>query len=905
MKKRTRSAVHSVLVSLLLAVVFASLSGAQTVKISNGALPLQKGVLSLPRAASGTPGTAARPAGKGAKRDIIVGASYHNDTSPPLRDMKQLPIESRAEREANENPKLPSHHKDSSDRVLQSQQVPSPNIPLPLLNFDGIPFPGVACNCAPPDTDGEVGLTQYVQIVNEGYQVFNKTTGASVLGPSAISTLWAGFGGVCQNNGSGDPVVLYDQLADRWVISQFAGTSVPTDECVAVSTTSDATGSYNRYGFHLGTSFFDYPKLSVWPDAYYMSMNVFNTAGTAFLGPQPFAFDRAKMLAGTPATFVSTGITGGPTEDSYLPADLDGSTLPAAGAPGTFVEFPGSSAYKVWHFHADFATPGNTTFTLFASPPAAGFTQLCPATRACVPQLGSANNLDGIGDRLMHRLAYRNFGGFESVVGNFTVSSGGVAGIRWFELRNVTAGPVTVFQESTYQPDTAWRWMGSVAQDQQGNLALGFSTSSSLINPQIRYAGRLVSDPTNNLAQGEAHLFDGTGSQTGTSNRWGDYSALSIDPVDDCTFWYTQEYYSTTGSFNWRTRIGSFKFTQCTALPPTSTPTRTSTPTPSSTATNSPTRTSTPTFTPTITLTPTLSPTPTNTPANTSTITPTQTSTPTLTPTSTQTSTRTSTPTSSPTITSTPTLSPTPTNTPANTSTITPTQTSTPTLTPTSTPTSTRTSTPTSSPTITSTPTLSPTPTNTPANTSTITPTQTSTPTPTPTPSPTFTPAITQTPTSTATRTPTATITPTFTPTLTLVPTFTPTRTPTPGLSYYTLTPCRVLDTRGPAGPYGAPALAAGASRTFVFAGQCGIPAGAVAVAINVIAINPSAEGFLTLFPTGSPFPPTSTINYRTGIVRANNAIIPLGPLGDMDVVCGQASGNVHAVVDVSGYFAP
>src|SRR4029077_8398981 len=176
------------------------------------------------------------------------------------------------------------------------------------------------------------------------------------------------------------------------------------------------------------------------------------------------------------------------------------------------------------------------------------FREICPTTRACVPQLGvtSGNNVDAIGDRLMHRLAYSNFGAFESVVGNYTVSSGGVAGIRWFELRNVTAGPVTVFQESTYQPDTAWRWMGSVAQDQQGNLALGFSASSSAINPQIRYAGRLVTDPANNLAQGEAHLFDGTGSQTGTGNRWGDYSALIIDPVDDCTFWYTQEYYSTT-----------------------------------------------------------------------------------------------------------------------------------------------------------------------------------------------------------------------------------------------------------------------------------------------------------------------------------------------------------------------
>ena len=135
--------------------------------------------------------------------------------------------------------------------------------------------------------------------------------------------------------------------------------------------------------------------------------------------------------------------------------------------------------------------------------------------------------------------------------------------MRWLELRNVSFGPVTVFQESTYQPDTTWRWMGSAAMDGSGNLAVGFSASSASIFPQIRYAGRLATDPLNTLAQGEATLFAGTGSQTGTGSRWGDYSALTVDPVDDCTFWYTTEYYSTTSQFNWRTRIGTFKFPQC------------------------------------------------------------------------------------------------------------------------------------------------------------------------------------------------------------------------------------------------------------------------------------------------------------------------------------------------------
>ena len=540
------------------------------------------------------------PASEGAAQDkkpVESGMSVRNDTSIPVREMKQKPLEFKPDREANENPKIKHLHKDSPDSVVQGPasgpDTITANMPATVQNFNGIAYPGVACNCAPPDTNGEVGATQYVQIVNEGFQVFDKTTGASQLGPSGISTIWSGFGGVCQSNGNGDPVVLYDQLADRWVISQFAGVSVPTDECVAVSTTGDATGSYYRYDFHLGSNFFDYPHLSVWPDGYYMSMNVFNSSGTAFLGPQPFAFDRAKMLSGVPATFVTTGVTGGSNEDVYLPADLDGSTLPPAGAPATFVEFPGGGAYRTFHFHADFNTPSNSTFSLVGSPAAAGFSLLCPTTRSCVPQSGTTNRVDGIGDRLMFRLAYRNFGDHESVVGNYSVSSGGVAGVRWFELRNVTAGPVSVFQQSTYQPDTTWRWMGAAAMDRDGNLAIGYSASSSSLFPQLRYAGRLATDPLNVLSQAEATLFAGTGSQTGTLTRWGDYSALTIDPIDDCTFWYTNEYIASNGSFNWRTRIGSFRFPTCGGVP-TPTPTATPTPTPTGTPTPPPTPTPTP-----------------------------------------------------------------------------------------------------------------------------------------------------------------------------------------------------------------------------------------------------------------------------------------------------------------------
>ncbi|HJY52970.1 MAG TPA: hypothetical protein VKD89_03010 [Candidatus Udaeobacter sp.] len=463
--------------------------------------------------------------------------------------------------------------------------------------------------------------------MNEGYQVFDKVTGNSVLGPASIRSLWVGFGGVCETGGGGDPIVLYDKMANRWVISQFAvstGTSVPNRECIAVSTTSDATGSYNRYDFDLrpfGLNYYDYPKLGSWPDAYYMSMNIFNSAATAYLGTQPFAFDRTQMLSGLPATVINLGLVGSPAdlEDPVMPSDLDGSIMPPSGAPNVFVEFPDTTGnngghYRYWQYSVGVPFGNNPTFTQFTGPTAAPFTFLCPTTRSCVPQLGTTGMLDGIGDRLMFRLAYRNFGSpaapNESWVGNFSVSAGGVAAPRWFELKNLGGSSGTINQEGTYQLDSTWRWMGSAAMDRSGNLALGFSASSATIYPQIHYAFRLATDPLGTLT-GENDAFDGTGSQVGTGSRWGDYSSMTVDPVDDCTFWYTQQYYSDpNSSFNWRTRIVSFKFDTCGAGPsPTPTVTPSPTPTATAPATATPTATIPPKATPTATVPSTATPT--------------------------------------------------------------------------------------------------------------------------------------------------------------------------------------------------------------------------------------------------------------------------------------------------------
>ena len=511
-----------------------------------------------------------------------VGTDSYHDVSPPLRDLALLPIAPSSEHEGPENP---SHHfnhagKDKPDPVVQRSKVLSrltTNIPSPILDFDGQLFPGSGCSCAPPDTQGYVGLTQYVQIVNKGFQVYNKFTGASIFGPVSIQSVWSGFGGVC-TSGFGDPIALYDKLADRWLISQFAGTSVPTDECIAISTTRDASGSYYRYDFHIGSNFFDYPKIGSWPDAYYLSFNVFNSGGTAYLGPQPVAFDRSKMLAGQTAMFITPGVVGNPSgsnEDYLMPSDFDGTVLPPPGAPNSYVEAADASGnnagtYRLWHFSVGVPFGTGFSFTQFAGPTAAAYTCLCgcEATRNCVPELGvaSGNWLDGLSDpRLMFRFAYRNLGTpsapNESSVCNYSVSTGTQAAPRWFELKNVTNGPVTINQEGTYAPaDGIWRWLGSIAEDHSGDMALGYSVAGPTIVPGMSYTGRLLGDPLGTMPQGEATLFAGVGVQTDTANRWGDYSCMTVDPVDDTTMWYTNEYYpSGTTSFNWRTRIGNFR----------------------------------------------------------------------------------------------------------------------------------------------------------------------------------------------------------------------------------------------------------------------------------------------------------------------------------------------------------
>jgi uncharacterized membrane protein len=490
----------------------------------------------------------------------------HHDVSPPLRDLAPAPAPSpdtKKEKEPKRGPPVPDSSS-TPDPVLQSTRGTA-SAPALGVGFEGIgegfsgPSGPFFVTSAPPDPNAVVGPNNIVEVVNQSFAVFDKS-GTPVYGPVPTNTVWSGFGGGCEANDNGDATVEYDKLAGRWIISQFSVGTAPYLQCVAVSTSADPTGSYYRYAFQYA-NFPDYPKLGVWNDAYYETFNMFRS-GIRFLGPEVCAYDRSKMLTGQAATqqcFLLARTFG-----SLLPADLDGSTPPPGGSPGFVVSFA-TNSLQLWKFHVDWATPANSTLSGPTTLPVAAFSPAC-AGGTCIPQAGTTQQLDSLADRLMYRLSYRNFGDHESLLVNHSVTAGSSVGVRWYELRNPNGTP-TVYQQGTYAPDSSYRWMGSLAMDRTGNIALGYSVSSANSFPSIRYTGRLAGDPLGVMTQGEGTIVAGGGSQNGGLSRWGDYTSMSVDPADDCTFWYTDEYLASSGSFNWHTRIASFKFPSCTSGP--------------------------------------------------------------------------------------------------------------------------------------------------------------------------------------------------------------------------------------------------------------------------------------------------------------------------------------------------
>jgi hypothetical protein len=501
------------------------------------------------------------------------------DVSPPLRSIKPLEVKVGEIKEIPDwstGLEAPFGPQDV-DPLVQFQPGPLV-IPSPSVSFDG---PSNLSGVAPPDPTGDVSLDQYVAMSNLRFQIFSKT-GTSLYGPAANNTLWAGFGGACQTENGGSPIVLYDQLDNRWILTQVTILGPTYYNCVAVSTSSDATGAYYRWAFSTGTDYPDYPKYGMWSDALYISTREM-AGGTSYTGVGVYAINRAQLIAGNASPtiisfFVSHTTLPYNTGDGLLPADLDGDTLPPAGSPEYFLGSMDDGAtygapqdaLTLWKFHADFATPANSTFTLANTISISAMDTILSTCsgRACIPQPDTTNKIDHLGyrQRPLHRAAYRNFGDHESIVTNQSVEAAvGISGIRWWELRSPNSSP-TIYQEGTYAPgasDGIHRWMGSIAMDSASNMALGYSASNGTTYPSVWYTGRLSTDLLGFMPQGEGSIVNGTGSQTGGSNRWGSYTSMNVDPVDDCTFWFVNEYVPTTSLVGWRLRIGSFKFPSC------------------------------------------------------------------------------------------------------------------------------------------------------------------------------------------------------------------------------------------------------------------------------------------------------------------------------------------------------
>jgi len=485
-----------------------------------------------------------------------VSKATYFDVTPPLREMQIiLPGERDRSWKDNiiQNKSMEKEYRDYSDPtipedfvdpVLQRNYPSSREIAGPVINMDGV---GNVNGVYPPDTDGDVGLEYYFQMINLSFAIWDKQ-GNLLYGPVDNSTLWNGFIGPWTGTNDGDPIVVYDELADRWMASQFAINTSDGSywQLVAVSASSDPLGSYNRYAFEMPV-FNDYPKMSVWPDAYYATFNMFGSYTRVGVA----AFEREAMLAGDPdAQMVYFDQPNGTF--SMQPADFDGPP-PPEGAPCYFGYIRSSNKnFEVYEFDVDWANTNNATFTIANA--------LAPVTYNSnlngVPQPGTNTRLDDLGVMLMFRLQYRNFGEYETMVANHTVNAGGGrTGVRWYELRKDDADWY-IYQQGTYAPaDGQYRWMGSIAMNGNGDIALGYSLASSTTYPSVYYVGRRANAPLGEMNLQEVEIIGGTASQSGIS-RWGDYSCLSVDPSDDSTFWFTTEY---QGS-GWKTRIASFNF---------------------------------------------------------------------------------------------------------------------------------------------------------------------------------------------------------------------------------------------------------------------------------------------------------------------------------------------------------
>jgi hypothetical protein len=526
--------------------------------------------------------------------DVITPTVMHGPSVGSFGgDIRHLPQGNKkiGNDDAQPNGKAPDdalHGQPVTDTVVQSGGV-APSAPSSGSSFQGLDHTNWGAGW-PPDPNSDVGPNDIVETVNTSIGIYSKS--GAQLAATTFDNLWAtaGTGTPCDNSNQGDPVALYDPIGDRFIVSDFAWSNFSTGpfyQCIAVSKTGDpVAGGWNFYAWQTesGSSLPDYPKLAVWPDGIYMSANVFASTGSeAFQHVQVWAFNRQQMEDGNPSpqavTATLPGTIGGTSVFSLLPSNARSVTgLPPAGTPNYFTSIWGSYAIRVWKFHVDWTNTANSTFSGPTNVPIATFN---PGP-SDVPEASPGNPIDTLSYRLMMQNQYTNIGGQESLwlthtVGNSTQS---VAQVRWYQLP-VTGGTIASSprQQSTWAPDGSSRFMPSLAVDKAGDMAIGYSVSSSSMYPALRYSGRLAGDALSQLTQGETTLVQGLGYQCctfsdgSTNSRWGDYSSMTIDP-DGCTFWYTGEYYdahpTTKADDDWLTRIGSFQLPGCngTVTPP-------------------------------------------------------------------------------------------------------------------------------------------------------------------------------------------------------------------------------------------------------------------------------------------------------------------------------------------------
>ena len=522
------------------------------------------------------------------------------DLSPSLAELMQrapLPTEPTMPEEIGPEVVDQGHSGDGALQGSAGPTLPTPLIPAPLVSFEGISnqdnFNLYGFRVNPPDPDGDVGPNHYVEMINLALAVYDKA-GNLLLGPVPIGALWDGFAVEDCTDPSGDPIVLYDQLADRWLLSQFTTRGPIYYNCVAISQTGDPTGAYYRYAFSSGEFFPDYPKYGVWSHSYILTSRDFGP--TIEYGISVYALERNKMINGEPKVgvvqfFLDSAVV--PIYlmgDGLLPPDIDCTRKPLDHDPAPIIgtiddDHPYGApfdALNVFELTVKWSVNPKASFNLVAQIPVAEFDSVftcAPTSRDCLPQPGIVNpaqylDILSYRQRPTWRLAYRNFGKYEALVTTQSVEAApGVAGMRWYEIQRTgfpkPSDEYSVYQQGTFDPgDGVNRWMGSIAQDKFGNAALGYSVvNGTNVFPGIRYTGRLAGDPLGQMTLGEGTIVNGTGVQRTTNSRWGDYTSMNVDPVDDCTFWYVNEYYTLAGqqssTAGWQTRIASFKLPGC------------------------------------------------------------------------------------------------------------------------------------------------------------------------------------------------------------------------------------------------------------------------------------------------------------------------------------------------------